>query len=138
MAIKNLGKVVPQKGVDYFTEEDIKGIVDSGSNDNGTWIKFADGTMIQYGYKIMQNINIETVWGNVYESKVQYDFGEFAQPFLEAPLLFVTQFSGSTMYPETFSGTTTTTKLGQTWFWSPVVRASKTFEFYYLAIGKWK
>lgn len=26
MAIKNLGKVVPQKGVDYFTEEDIKSL----------------------------------------------------------------------------------------------------------------
>ena len=29
----------------------VAGIVESGSNDNGSWVKFADGTMIQYGSK---------------------------------------------------------------------------------------
>lgn len=27
----------------------VEGIVESGSNDNGSWVKFADGTMIQWG-----------------------------------------------------------------------------------------
>lgn len=31
--------------------EKIAGIVESGSNDNGSWVKFADGTMIQWGSK---------------------------------------------------------------------------------------
>lgn len=29
--------------------EKVAGIVESGSNDNGSWVKFADGTMIQWG-----------------------------------------------------------------------------------------
>lgn len=29
----------------------VEGIVESGSNDNGSWVKFADGTMIQWGSK---------------------------------------------------------------------------------------
>lgn len=29
----------------------VAGIVESGSNDNGSWVKFADGTMIQWGSK---------------------------------------------------------------------------------------
>lgn len=29
----------------------VNGIIESGSNDNGSWIKFADGTLIQYGSK---------------------------------------------------------------------------------------
>ena len=31
--------------------EKVEGIVESGSNDNGSWVKFADGTMIQWGSK---------------------------------------------------------------------------------------
>lgn len=29
--------------------EKVAGIVESGSNENGSWVKFADGTMIQWG-----------------------------------------------------------------------------------------
>ena len=29
--------------------EKVAGIVESGSNENGSWVKFADGTMICYG-----------------------------------------------------------------------------------------
>lgn len=31
--------------------EKIAGIVESGSNDNGSWVKYADGTMICYRSK---------------------------------------------------------------------------------------
>ena len=31
--------------------EKVAGIVESGSNENGSWVKFADGTMICYGSK---------------------------------------------------------------------------------------
>ena len=36
--------------------EKVAGIVESGSNENGSWVKFADGTMIQYG-SILNNAN---------------------------------------------------------------------------------
>lgn len=35
-------------------------IVESGSNDNGSWIKYSDGTMIQYG-SIKKNVSITTL-----------------------------------------------------------------------------
>lgn len=34
-------------------------IIESGSNDNGSWIKFGDGTLIQYG-SIKKNVSITT------------------------------------------------------------------------------
>ena len=34
-------------------------IIKSGSNDNGSWIKFGDGTLIQYG-SIKKNVSITT------------------------------------------------------------------------------
>ena len=36
--------------------EKVAGIVESGSNANGNWIQYADGTMIQYG-SILNNAN---------------------------------------------------------------------------------
>ena len=35
-------------------------IIESGSNDNGSWIKYSDGTMIQYG-SIKKNVSITTL-----------------------------------------------------------------------------
>ena len=35
-------------------------IIESGSNENGNWIKFNDGTLIQYGNKEISNIQINT------------------------------------------------------------------------------
>lgn len=35
-------------------------IIESGSNDNGSWIKFGDGTLIQYG-SIKKNVSITTL-----------------------------------------------------------------------------
>ena len=34
-------------------------IIESGSNDNGSWIKYSDGTLIQYG-NVTKSINIKT------------------------------------------------------------------------------
>lgn len=38
----------------------INEIVEGGSNDNGRWIKYSDGTMIQYG-SIKKNVSITTL-----------------------------------------------------------------------------
>ena len=43
-------------------------IVDSGSNSNGSWIKWADGTMICSNTVQYTNVAITTVWGSFYES----------------------------------------------------------------------
>lgn len=40
----------------------------SGSNANGNYIKYADGTMIQWGKKNLQNVACTTAWGAFYRS----------------------------------------------------------------------
>ena len=59
----------------------INGIIESGSNDNGNWIKYVDGTMITY-----QEIEVEmacnTAWGN----------------------LFVGNYATAINFPQTFKG----------------------------------
>ena len=41
--------------------EKVAGIVESGSNANGNWIQYADGTMIQYGNALNNENGLVTV-----------------------------------------------------------------------------
>lgn len=58
-----------------------KVINSSGSNSNGNWIKFEDGTMICYKRHFFSNVAINNSWGNVVESS-ELNLGNFPQPFV--------------------------------------------------------
>lgn len=65
----------------------INGIIESGSNDNGNWIKFEDGTMITY-----QEIEVEmacnTAWGNLFVGNYATAIN-FPQTFKELPKVLI-------------------------------------------------
>ena len=54
--------ILKSENIEY-NNDTVKNILDkiseSGSNDNGSWIKFGDGTLIQYG-SIKKNVSITT------------------------------------------------------------------------------
>ena len=56
-------------------------IVDSGTNSNGSWIKYGNGTMICHKRQIFSNTPIKNSWGNVVES-AKLSLGDFPQPFV--------------------------------------------------------
>lgn len=66
---------------DTYSCNYINSIVESGSNENGSWIKWADGTMICYKRQAFNNVAITTTWGTLYESK-KLELGDFPQPFV--------------------------------------------------------
>lgn len=72
-----------------------KAIYDSGSNSNGSWIRFADGSMICWK-TIMGTIDITNEWGNLYSSQ-DISCGYFPQTFVSRPALSYS--------PQTQSGT---------------------------------
>lgn len=80
--------------VDILTELRVDGtpvgfIIDSGSNSNGNWIKFSDGTMICHKRQIFSNTPIKNTWGNLVESDM-LSLGEFPQSFVgEYPNVFI-------------------------------------------------
>ena len=59
----------------------INSIVESGSNENGSWIKWADGTMICHKRQAFNNVAITTAWGTLYES-AKLELGDLPQPFV--------------------------------------------------------
>ena len=112
-------------------------IVESGSNDNGNWIKYSDGTMICIKKVKFTNVVINTVWGSVYETASTFNFGDYAQEFIEIPNVSITLADGSTCFCESFSERTKKS-IGNTFLWKPAVEAGGTMTFDIIAIGKWK
>lgn len=115
----------------------INSIVESGSNANGNWVKFADGTMICTKKINFTGIVINQVWGSVYETASKVNFGDYAQEFIEIPSVSIDLADGSTCFCESFSGRTKKS-IGSTWLWKPAVEADGTMTFDIIAIGKWR
>lgn len=111
-------------------------IVESGENDNGSWVKYYDGTLICQGSRTF-NININTAWGSLFETTDMYDFGQFPIQFVDIPEgVYLTQKTGPTCFHERIQNTTKA-NIGSTWFTRPTSMESEvTWSF--LAIGKWK
>ena len=118
----------------------INGIVESGSNENGNWIKYNDGTMICTSVKVAESI-CNKAWGNLYETS-WLQLGKMPQTFISTPYnvsATLTSASGGKAGFIEFIDKTTETSWGQT----IVARAvssdtSLIFAINLIAIGKWK
>lgn len=73
--------------------------ITSGSNSNGNWVKYPDGTMICHK-RVSGTANITTAWGNGYTtgSTNTINLGDFAQTFIEEPNIQVTPHRGANGY----------------------------------------
>ena len=112
-------------------------VVESGTNANGSWLKYANGIMICTKKITFTNVVINNVWGSVYETASTLNFGDYAQEFIEIPNVSITLADGSTCFCESFSERTKKS-IGITWLWKPAVEAGGTMTFDVIAIGKWK
>ena len=64
-------------------ETAINSVVESGSNANGNWIKYSDGTMICHRIAT-GTVTINQTWGSVVYGDVTTEYS-FAQTFTEVP-----------------------------------------------------
>ena len=111
----------------------VNGIIESGSNANGNYIKYADGTMICTKKVEFSNIAITNTWGSFYES-TSLDIGSYAVPFISTPAISLTS-----LYPnfvEKF-GDTSATGWGHIYACKPR-SATENVAVDCIAIGKWK
>lgn len=122
----------------------INGIVESGSNDNGNWIKYADGTMICISVKLFENVSVTNTWGNLYETP-ELSLGDFPQSFISTPTGINcsmitnanTNGKGSAGFIE-YIVQTTATSWGKTAITKPVSSSASNIGLSLMAIGKWK
>lgn len=111
----------------------------SGSNENGSWIKYDDGTLIQY---VTKNINFAfsstQKWGVMWESDLT-DLGEFPIPFIDAPeTLNITNYSSSGGFFESVQDTTKS-RIGNAYICrSAETNGNISFHLSIIAKGRWK
>ena len=111
----------------------INGIIESGSNENGNWIKFVDGTMI-CNFSVTRNIPNTTPWNNLYIGDIQNI--PFPQQFTELYTCNVDVYSTRNVWKmsggiPTVSGTSSMYSVSPESF-------TDNMRIYVIAIGKWK
>lgn len=110
-------------------------ILEKGSNSNGDYIKFSDGTMICTKVVNWKG-NINTPWGVLYDSDV-IEFGNYAMPFIETPIITANQISsGGALIEAIFNSSKTS--FGGCWLCRPTSITNITCSINLIAIGKWK
>lgn len=106
-------------------------IVDSGSNSNGSWVKWADGTMVCYGY-FESPLIANQASGAIYISNPETR--NFPQPFASTPVVTLSSVSSWRWVDLNLTPTTTS-------FSYHIMRAissTSTGNVFYLAFGRWK
>ena len=112
-------------------EEAINGVVESGSNANGSWVKFSDGTMMQWGRKTLQNVEFAQTGGIYYSQRQVFPF---PQVFIQNPSISI---SGTTSNICWIGNSTSNTEQ----FTFNVLHSNETTRTVLIewqAIGKWK
>ena len=128
---------------DYINNT-INSIIESGSNENGNWIKYSDGTMICTATKLFENVSVTNSWGSLYETP-ELLLGNFPQPFISTPeginCIMITNSNssgkGSGGFVE-YIVQTTDTSWGKTAIAKPTSSVAANIGLSLIAIGKWK
>ena len=118
----------------------INSIVESGSNDNGEYIKYSDGTMICTSTRSFSNVAVTTTWGTLYDSPA-LNLESFPHTFIEIPKVFITSHNTANSNSKAcfieWVSNTTNSVWGQTAVSRPT-SGTVNLTFDLLAIGKWK
>ena len=128
------GTTVPQ-GYEKVSDGNI---VESGSNENGNWIKYNDGTMI-CTKKHTGTANVNVALGNIFYNGYYAMAGDLPQNFIEAPYYYATNVEseweiwGLQTKPVTATNWATRVDL-----MSATSQSDKPITITMIAIGKWK
>lgn len=117
----------------------INGIVESGSNENGNWIKFNDGTMI-CTRSIEKQIPCTATWGSLFYG-FDSDAYNFAQEFITPPLLYLFAYqrlSSSFWLSNYYNTIITTTGFYNYAIMRPTSADNVALTLNILAVGDWK
>ena len=125
---------IMQDNIEKAIDNAVGKIIESGSNSNGEYIKFSDGTMICRKYINFGKKAITTTWGSFYESE-KMTIGNYPEPFIEIPQIFIMPLN--TFFIEKESSSISKTSWGDFYATRPA-SATMYIPVDCFAIGKWK
>lgn len=119
----------------------INGVVESGSNANGSYVKYADGTMICYGTWVIGTVSASAQAGNVYKVLIEQRYN-FPVSFVEKPTITFSAYEnvedwGMLLVVCPKKNSVTSQNFGSLNVIS-ATQASINLAIDYIAIGKWK
>ena len=109
-------------------------VVESGSNANGSYTKFYDGTMI-CTKKVSFNHTFTEPWGSMFTTSL-IDLGDYPAPFSEVPTVNASIMSNYSCFIQRI-GDYSATKVGTTYLSRPVNTNALGY-IAIIAVGKWK
>ena len=121
----------------------INSVVENGTNNNGSWIKFADGTMICKFTQII-NLTVNTAWGSLYGGK--FSVHDYPQEFIDIPEASITLVANNDGNYAGWIGTNggtddirpTKKNIGEFNILRPTTANNAYYKVQVIAIGKWK
>jgi hypothetical protein len=114
--------------------------VETGSNANGSWIKYENGIMICWG-QASPTFGAWSASGSIYSCKSNPTNFLFAQEFYDLPAVSLTHLPNTEGYWECWFGRAIWDKTGVTFiqiFRPNTGNTGIAFAFRYIAIGRWK
>lgn len=117
----------------------ISGIVESGSNENGNWIKWSDGTMICTYKSPNIPVDITTPEGQMFWGKIKAPtIKPFPQQFVKLNS-FSLNCTTYELISISCSDTSSSTRITEDmYFYAPVSFANYNVNYSYIAVGRWK
>lgn len=114
---------------------DTSAIIDTGSNTNGTYIKYDNGIMMCYK-SVESTVAMTNAWGSYMYEGAQ-NLGSFPETFISVPNVFITNHSGNGAILESFNAEPTTSTAGIIFYCRPDA-STRTIRTDVMAIGRWK
>ncbi|MCQ2978205.1 MAG: tail fiber protein [Clostridia bacterium] len=139
--VANVANTETSSSTDVYSCNYVNGIVERGSNTNGSWVKYIDGTMICY--KTMYGTaDITNSWGGILYSSSDISLGNTPQNFISRPTITVSpQTQSGTQYMLLGSGGTgygANNHFGNVALARPNSRTGVAYILDIIAIGRWK
>lgn len=110
-------------------------IVDAGSNSNGSYIKYSDGTMI-CTKKVKGTIDITKTWYTLYIGSL--NLGSSPQTFITTPVVNYSMIGEYAFLGGSSSAKPTIDNLGSIMLIRPSSQSNTSYEIDIVAIGRWK
>ena len=117
-------------------ETAINGIVESGSNENGSYVKYSDGTMI-CSHRETKGTTIKNEWGQLKVSPIIDGF-VYPVPFIERPHTIINVEGDSSAWIACAGAGSTTQTMPFHLVASNPITNGAYFDIEYIAKGKWK
>lgn len=132
----NISNIQIEKGsLTPYTPYKAYGIVESGSNSNGEWVKWDDGTMIcRATHSINAPINIQ--YGALYRTDGMA-LPDYPAPFIKKPEVTFSSVGSNSCFITNW-GVGTSTKPNTLLLMKPATAETTDYLISYIAIGRWK